>query len=163
MLTRRTVLLAAIATLVGAPCLHAGGKRDDQARLSIHFETESTDNPKMIMPQDIGGKTRYFSRASEITMRDVKAFKPFLPADGGGETGVVLILKPSATQRLAGMTHMHQGRHWIVQLNGRVVDFALIDQPIDDGVVVVWKGVTAADIDSLDKTIPRVGQAKKAK
>lgn len=160
---RPAVWLAVFATLFGAPLLHAGGKKDDKARVSIHFETESTDNPKMIMPQEIGGKTRYFSRTSEISIKDVKAFKPFLPADGGGETGVILVLKPGAVGRLSGMTNMNQGRYWIVQLNGRVVDSAIIDKPVDDGVVVVWKGVTAADIESLDKTIPRVGQAKKAK
>lgn len=160
---RPAVWFAIFATLFGAPQLHAGGKKDDKARVSIHFETESTDNPKMIMPQEIGGKTRYFSRTSELSIKDVKAFKPFLPADGAGETGVILVLKPGAVGRLSGMTNMNQGRYWIVQLNGRVVDSAIIDKPVDDGVVVVWKGVTAADIESLDKTIPRVGQAKKAK
>ena len=163
MIVRPVVLLALVATLLGAPMVLAGGKKDDKARMSIHFETEATDNPKMILPQEIGGKTRFFRRTSEISIKDVKAFKPFVPEDGGGETGVILVLKPGAVERLKGMTHINQGRYWIVQLNGRVIDSAIIDKPVEDGVVVVWKGVTAADIESLDKTIPRVGQAKKAK
>lgn len=163
MFVRPVVLFAALATLLGTPTLKASGRKDDKARMSIHFETEATDNPKMILPKEIGGKTRFFSRTSEISMKDIKAFKPFVPEDGGGDTGVILMLKPGAVERLSGMTHMNQGRYWIVQLNGRIVDSAIIDKPVEDGVVVVWKGVTAADIESLDKTIPRVGQAKKAK
>ena len=51
----------------------------------------------------------------------------------------------------------------ITQLNGRVVDGVLIDRQIDDGQLVIWKGVTLADVATLDKALPRTGEDKKKK
>ncbi|MDP3849277.1 MAG: hypothetical protein Q8Q59_02155 [Luteolibacter sp.] len=146
------------------PAVLAGGSAANDVSVSFHMETESTDNPKMIFPQETNGQTRYFRRVSEVGAKDVLSFSPF-PADAGGEFGVVFRLKENAARRLAAVTSANQGRYLIAKLNGRVVDGVLIDKQVDDGLVVIWKGVTLADIAILDDGLPRIGQegAKKKK
>ena len=37
----------------------------------------------------------------------------------------------------------------------------IIDQPINDGVLVVWKGITLADLSIFDKSTKRSGEDDK--
>jgi hypothetical protein len=149
------VLMMLVTAL--CPAAFAGGKADNKASISVHMETESTDNPKMIFPQEISGQTRYFRRVPEIATKDVIAFSPF-PSDAGGDYGVVFKLKDSASRRLAAVTSANQGRWMIIMINGRAVDGVLIDKQVDDGVVVAWKGANLADIAVFDDSLPRIGQ-----
>lgn len=162
MLSRFTVLLLAIIALI--PCVHAAGKRDDKASVSFHLETDAGDNPKMIFQQvQANGQTRYFRRMPEISTKDVFSFSPF-PADDGSY-GLVFRLKPNAARRLSALTSANQGRWLSSMINGRMVDGVLIDQQVDDGMAVIWKGATRADIALFDAQFPRIGQenAKKKK
>lgn len=139
-----------------APNLLAGGKKQDKSSVSFHMETEATDNPKMIFPQLANGKTRYFRRMPEISSKDVVSFNPF-PSDVGEDYGILFKLKENAVNRLAAITNASQGRWMIAQVNGRVVDGVLIDKQVNDGYIVIWKGVTLADVNLLDKSFPRLG------
>lgn len=152
------MLLLALSSAV-----FASGKKDDKASVSFHMETENTENPKMIFPQLANGQTRYFHRTPEVNLKDIESFTPFPSEMGGDDYGIVFKLKNNAGNRLAAITNANQGRWMITQLNGRVVDGVLIDQQIDDGQLVIWKGVTIADIDALDKALPRTGQDGKKK
>jgi len=139
------------------PVVSAGGKADNKASVSVHLETEGTDNPKMIFPQQVGSQTRYFRRVPEVGAKDVISFSPF-PSDAGGDYGVVFKLKDNASRRLAAVTSANQGRWLLIMINGRAVDGVVIDRQVDDGVVVAWKGVNLADIAVLDDSMPRIGQ-----
>lgn len=152
--------LAMIVVLALVPPVFAGGKKENKASITFHMETEGTDNPKMIFPQMANGQTRYFRRTSEVSIKDVTAFSTF-PAEGGAGFGLVLKLKPNAVNRLAALTSANQGRWLISQVNGRAVDGVLIDKPVNDGFIVIWKGVNDADIAILDKELPRIGAEKK--
>ncbi len=156
-------LAALLLTLVLAftASAYAGGKKNNKASITFHMETEGTDNPKMIFPQLANGQQRFFRRMPEIATKDIESFSPF-PSEVG-EYGLALKLKRPAANRLAAITNANQNRWMITQLNGRVVDGILIDKQIDDGVLVVWKGVTLADIDVLDKVLPRTGEMNKKK
>ena len=57
----------------------------------------------------------------------------------------------------------HQGKFLLTQVNGRVVDGVWIDKQVDDGMLIVWKGITNGDIKLLDKVLPRIGAKDKAK
>ena len=140
-----------------APAVFAAGKAGNKATVSFHMETESTDNPKMIFPKEANGRTRYFRRVPEISVKDVAAFSPF-PSEAGGDFGVVFQLKENAARRLAAITNVNQGRWLLAMINGRAVDGVLIDKQIDDGAVVIWQGATLADIALFDASLPRIGQ-----
>ena len=158
--------LAALLTMLVfafTPAALASGKAENKASLSLHVQAEATDNPKMIFAQLANGKTQYFRRMPEFTTKDVASFSPF-PSDAGGDDyGIVFKLKDTAAKRLAAISNINQGRWMIAQVNGRVVDGVLIDKQIDDGLVVVWKGVALADVNVFDAALPRIGQVGKKK
>lgn len=160
----RIKALTALFLLCLAPMAVAGGKNEDTPVISFHIETEATDNPKMIFPQQMeDGKTRYFRRLSDVSSKDVAAFGPF-PDDFGGETyGIALQLKPAAARRLSAVTAINTGKWMVARVNGRVVDAVVIDKQIDDGYLIIWRGVTLAEINVYDKTVPRIGASEAEK
>lgn len=139
----------------------AGGDKKI-AQISFHVETEANDNPKMIFPHELAGKQRYFRRMPEISSKDFVSFNPF-PAEDQASYGVMILLKESSGKRLTAVTTTDQGKYMVCQAFGRVVDAVLIDQPVSDRVIVVWKGLTLDEIRELDKVLPRVGQEKEKK
>lgn len=153
----RIKTLAALAFLCLAPTAMAGGKADDAPVISFHMETEATDNPKMTFPLQVGGQLRYFRLLSDISSRDVAAFGPF-PDNLGGETyGIALQLKPAAARRLSAVTAVSQGKWLVARVNGFPRDAVVIDKQIDDGFLIIWKGVTLQEINTYDKIAPRIG------
>jgi hypothetical protein len=159
----RLAALLMMLALALSQTVSAAGKKGDKASVSFHMETEATDNPKMIFPQEANGHTRYFRRMPEVSTKDIASFSPFPSDAGGGDYGIVFILKENAAKRLGAVTNMNPGRWLISQLNGRVVDGVLVDKPVNDGRLVIWKGATLADIALFDEQLPRIGQQGKKK
>ncbi len=151
-----------MTVLVLAPPLFASGKKENKASVTFHIETEASENPKMIFPQVVGEQTRYFRRMPEIGMKDIVSFSPF-PSDVGEGFGIVFRLKSNAVNRFAAITAANQGRWLISQVNGRAVDGVIIDKQVNDGFIVIWKGVTLADVELLDEQLPRADEANKKK
>ena len=131
--------LFAVVLLALCPGLtaHAGGKKGDKTGISFHIQAEPTDNPKMIFSQMTNGKQLVYRRNPEIMTKDIMAFNPFPSQDGEGY-GALLQLKPSAKNR----------------------DAVIIDRQVDDGYVVIWKGIGKAEIDAFDAMVPRIGEKK---
>lgn len=153
-----SLLAVAFALLLSPPAL-AGGKKETMAGIAFHMETDPIDNPKMTFPQFVDGKERTFRRVPEISAKDIAAFNPFPSQDGQGY-GVLLKLKGGPTNRLAGVTANNIGRWMIARVNGRIVDGVIVDQQIDDGELVIWKGLSLAEVKGMDKKIPRIGEKK---
>lgn len=158
----RVAVFAALIASALMPATFAAGKKENKASITFHMETAETDNPKMIFPQLANGKTRYFLRSPEFNNKDIASFATF-PSTVGDDYGLVLTLKPGLSNRLAAVTNSNVGRWMISQLNGRVVDGVMIDKQVDDGRLIIWKGVTIADINILDKELPRTGAVGKKK
>jgi len=154
------IMMTLIAVL--SPVAHAGGKADHKAAISVHLETENSENPKMIFQQEIGGKSRYFRRMPEASAKDILAFSPF-PSEADGDFGVMFQLKDNVARRFSAITSSNQGSWLVISVNGRLVDGVLIDKQIDDGIIVAWKGVTLADVAIFDETLPRIGQVGQKK
>lgn len=160
-MNRRTFALIFSAALGLVPVAAlAGGKAGESAKLSFHLETDQNENPKMIFPELVNGKVRVFRRMSEVSEKDIESFNPF-PASDGATYGLTLKLKAAGARRLAAVTATNPDRWLVARVNGRSVDGVLIDRQINDGVLIVWKGVTAQDIKMFDKLAPRIGETKK--
>jgi hypothetical protein len=155
----RFAALLMLAVLVLVPTAFASGKKENKASITFHMETEATDNPKMIFPQLANGQRRFFRRMPEISTKDIVSFNPF-PSEAG-DYGIVVRLKSNAAARLSAVTNANQGKWMISQVNGHVVNGFFIDKQVDDGVLVIWQGVTLADITLLDEELPRAGDKKK--
>ena len=154
----RWILLALFSSVT---LVSAGGDKKI-AQVSFHVETEATENLNMIFPHDLMGKERYFRRMPEISSKDFVSFNPF-PSDDQTSYGVLIRLKDSAGKRLTAVTTAEQGKYMVCQAFGRVVDAVMIDQPVNDRVIVIWKGLTLDEIRELDKVMPRIGDEKKKK
>lgn len=152
----------ALLALVLTPVAKAGGKAGEMGMVTFHLETEEGGNPKMVFPQMDDGKQRWFSRTPEISMNDMVAFRPF-PSGDGDEYGIVFQLKDGAKRRLNALSVAHQGKYLLAQANGRVVDGVVIDKPVDDGLIVIWKGLSEDDVKLFDKALPRIGDDGKKK
>lgn len=161
MSTRLAFLALSFLVVLAAP-LHAGGSAKEVGTVSFHLETDATDNPKMIFPLDVSGRTHYFRRVPEISGKDVTAFSPF-PSGVGEDFGVALQLKPNASNRLAAIANANQGRWLAAAVNGRFVDGVIIDKPVNDGYIIIWKGISLAEVNQLDKVMPRIAPAKEKK
>lgn len=153
------ILLSLALLLAAALPLSAGGKRGDDAGIAFHIETSANDNPKMIFQQLVDGQQRAFRLVPEVGTRDIASFNPFPSQDGQGY-GLLLKLKPGVHNRLAAITATNIDKWMVARVNGRIVDGVLIDQQINDGELVIWKGVALAEIQALDKKLPRVGEKK---
>jgi hypothetical protein len=127
--------------------------------LTFHLQAEEGDNPKMTFPQLTAGKQLVFRRLPEVGTRDIASFNAFPSRDGDGY-GLLLQLKPGAVNRISAVTNMSQGRWLLAMVNGRTADAVLIDKPVNDGQLVIWKGVSEAEVAQLDQTLPRIGEAK---
>jgi hypothetical protein len=150
-------------SVVFSSALQAAGKAGNKAGLSFHIETDTNDNPKMIFPYTLGnGQKRYFRRLPEVSTKDVASYSPF-PSDTRDGYGAVFRLRDSAGRRLAALTNINQGKWLVAQVNGRIVDAVFIDQQINDSILVVWKGITLADIEIFDKSTKRSGEDGKKK
>ena len=154
-----TALLAFAALLVIAPPAVAGGKKK-AARISFHMETAGTDNPKMIFPHEVFGKQRFFRRVPDISSKDLVAFSPF-PAGDQASYGAIFQLKNAAQRRLAAVTADNIGKWFVCMACGRIVDGVLVDQPINDGAVVIWRGLSLEEVKEMEKAMPRIGEKKK--
>lgn len=157
------VALTAMMVMAFAPAATAGGKKQPKLSVTFHMETEATDNPKMIFPQMTNNQRRFFRRVPEIGTRDIVSYNPFPSEFGDGDFGAVFQLKGNVAGRLAAITNANQGRWMISQVNGRVVDGVMIDRQISDGKLVIWKGLTLADVALLDEELGRTGDLGKKK
>jgi hypothetical protein len=138
----------------------AGGNKGKKVSISFHIETEESDNPKMIFPQQIMGQQRFFRRIPELSSKDYVAFSPF-PSEDQASYGVVLQLKDHARRRLATITQISSGKWLVCQAFGQLVDAVMIEKPVDDGVIVIWSGLSIEQIQMMDESLPRIGQKKK--
>lgn len=152
-------LLTLVLVAASALPAMAGGKKQQMAGLAFHLETEPGENPKMVFTQFVSNKERVFRRVPEVTAKDVAAFNPFPSQDGQGY-GVLLKLKQGASNRLAGITAANTGKWMIARVNGRIVDGVRIDQQVTDGEMVIWKGLSLAEVNAMDKELPRIGERK---
>ncbi|MEI6175718.1 MAG: hypothetical protein WCS43_02400 [Verrucomicrobiota bacterium] len=126
------------------------------------METDENENPKMTFKQLANGQTRFFRRMPEFSTKDIVSFSPF-PSEVGEGYGVIFKLKDNAARRLSAITNVNQGRWMIAQVNGRIVDGVFIDKQVDDGALVIWKGVTLQDVTLFDTSLPRIGEEGKKK
>lgn len=159
----RIAALVALLTLVVTPLGHAGGKAGEMAMVSFHLETDAAGaTKKNAVSQMDDGKERFFLRTPEITLKDVAAFSPF-PSGTEDQYGLVFQLKDPAKRALNVLSLTAQGKYLLAQANGRFVDGVLIDKPVEDGIIVIWKGITTEEVKHFDKILPRIGAKDKAK
>jgi len=146
-----------ILAFVFAFILPAGamGPKIPNASVTFHIEGSKNDNPKMIFPYKAPGGMKYFERLPVCATKEIVSYKPF-PAEDGS-TGAVFTYNQVGANRLAARTTQSQGKWLMALINGTPTDVVLIDKPVRDGKIVIWKGLKQRDLDLIDLTIRREG------
>ncbi|HAT18613.1 MAG TPA: hypothetical protein DCS85_00500 [Verrucomicrobiales bacterium] len=138
--------------------LAAAGKKAPDLSVSFHLQAEPGD--RRAFKQLTAGKEVLFSKSAEISTKDIVAFRSF-PADDGNSYGIVFQLNKMASNRLRNMSTAHQDKLLLAVVNGQVRDAVLIDKPVNDGLVVIWKWVSLAEVKLADQHVPRIGEDPK--
>ncbi len=147
--------------LLGLSSAFAAGRKDIKTSFTFHIQDSGgTESKKLIFSQLTAGQNISYRVIPALATKDIVAFKSF-PSDDGSTFGVVLQLKPSAASRLASLSTANQGSWLLAQANGRVVDAVQIDRPVSDGQLIIWKSMTAQEIELLDKEFPQIGEDPK--
>jgi len=148
-------ILAVSALCVGA------GKKYQLYLVTFHLEGEQTDNPKMITPVKLGSEHRqyYFSKIPTFTDHDIEWFYPFNSRDGKS-FGTAFKLKDHAATELKGVCLTNQGKLLGARISDAQIQAVVIDRPIDDGVIVVWQGLSQDHLKQFRKRFPHVDDFK---
>lgn len=143
--------------LVVLCCLTISGARKPSLAVSFHLEGDQLEGNKMVQPIKLGTPPQvyYFRRSPELTHRHIKGYYPFL-ANDGSSFGAAFKLNQNGTDALATISTVSQGRKLLTVLNSEPVDFIVLDQPVRDGYIVVWGGLTKADLAQFDKHFDRI-------
>lgn len=134
------------------------GNKISTNRITFHLQGNKKDGAKRAFPLPVYGKEVHFRRTPDITSKDLLAFKPFPAEDGSW--GATFYLKKAPTQRLTAITTKNQKTWFATMLNTRPIDCVYIDKPVLDGKIVVWQGLTRADIARFTMKIPYPGDSK---
>jgi hypothetical protein len=46
-------------------------------------------------------------------------------------------------------------------MNGQAMGVVRVDKPVNDGMLVIWSGVTLKEVRQYDLLLPRIGEDKK--
>lgn len=158
-MSRILLLLLPLLTLVFTSC------QTDKPTftLSVHSESSEMESPRSIMPDLIGNPPRkvILARSPEFSHSNIAAYHSF-PADNGNGNGVALKLDFKGTQALELVTRMRQGEILRSIVNGRGVDYVVIDRPITDGIFTIWEGIADEVIAEMAKKYPTITGMKSA-
>ncbi|MGK0188887.1 MAG: hypothetical protein ACI9R3_004701 [Verrucomicrobiales bacterium] len=159
MKTRRSILTILLAaSLLPAFALpvsvNASGRKKGDFFVSFHVEGDKSEGERRVAEDVVNGRQVYFKRMPVVTHKDMRGYWPF-PADDG-TWGAAFKLSSSGQRRLntAGLTE--RKRLMRVVVNMRKVDVLYIDEAPEDGMIVVWKGLTEEELKKLEKKMPQL-------
>lgn len=152
-MSSRPLFALALAGLVLCSCQTS----KDKFTISVHAQGSEMESPRAIMPDLVGNPPRkvILKRAPEFSQNQIAAFHSF-PADNGNGYGVALKLDFKGTQALELVTRMRGGEILRTLVNGKPVDYVVIDRPISDGIFVIWEGVPEEVVKEMGKKYPSI-------
>lgn len=123
--------------------------------ITFHAQADDMDPKKTMFPIQIEGKHMMFKIVPEVSQQNIAAFHPF-DSDTGNGKGVAMQLDFRGRSSLEMVTRTRQGQCLLAMVNGKPVDYVVVDQVIDNGLLTVWQGVTDDIIKQMDKKYPRI-------
>jgi hypothetical protein len=146
----RAVPLLVIALLP----LVMGFSKKPTFTISFHAEADEMDMKKSMFPMQIEGRQMLFKIVPEFSQQNVVAFHPF--DSETGDKGVALQLDFRGRGALEMVTRTRRGQFLLAMVNGKPVDYVVLDQVIDNGLITIWRGITDETIKGMDKKYPRI-------
>jgi hypothetical protein len=142
------VVLTLLLVLQPASPLRAGDGKQKHT-FAFHEEGVATDGENKVFPHPVAGTEKFFKMTPTITHMDFDGFVPFR-AEGGG-FGAAFVLSRHGKVKLDQLTTARQGAHILATVDMKPADVMVVDRPIKDGVIVLWKGLGPEHIQYLEK------------
>ena len=158
-MSRIIIALAFLFVLPAATM--AGGKKGAPVSVSFHIQGDAGEGNKLVFPFTTAGKKIHFRKHPEFASKDVIAFQSF-PSEDPSSYGLILQLNKVGRQRLASMSASNNGKFLLAMVNGTVRDAVLIDREVNDGLLVIWQRIGAAEVRAADLIMPKIGEDPKA-
>ncbi|MEN8773258.1 MAG: hypothetical protein ABF379_00630 [Akkermansiaceae bacterium] len=152
----RRLIFPLLAFAIAPTGAFAMGKRPEKNRITFHLQGEQTDGPKMVFPIPMGNKKRFFRKSPVTFSKEIVSLKHFITEDG--TYGATFSFNQPAAGRIAAITTQNQDKWLVAMLNGRPVDAVFIDKPVNDGKLVVWRGIKQVEIIRFEYAMPFTGE-----
>jgi hypothetical protein len=151
-------LAIGLLLILTAPLAPAKSKK---CTVRVHAQGNENDGSVFASPvtTPISGKTIFIEKIPIISEHDVSAFRPYAAANGS--FGVLLQLDDHGRLALDTLSVERRGGTLLIFVNGRVVTELLIDKRVSDGQIFIASGLTAADVESMQKTWRQIGAKKR--
>ena len=152
-------LAIGLLLILAAPLASAKPKK---CTVRLHAQGNENDGSVFTTPvtTPISGKNIFIEKIPVISEHDVSAYRPYPAASGS--FGVLLQLDEHGRLALDTLSVESRGSTLLVFINGRIVSEFFIDRRVSDGQIFIPFGLTAADMQSMQKSWPQIG-AKKSK
>lgn len=149
-------LIAALFCTIAVVCMGAGSKAKGYL-VTFHLEGDETDSAKFVSPVKLGSEHRqyYFRKMPSFTDRDIVWFYPFVSEDGQSY-GAAFRLADHKAQELTGITVANQGKLFGTRVMDAPLRAVIIDRPINDGIVVIWSGLSQNHVKLISTKITHV-------
>lgn len=155
-------LIIALAFFLALPAASiAGGKKGAPVSVSFHLQGDAGEGQKFVFPFKTAGQQIYYRKNPEFSLKDIIAFQSF-PSEDPSSYGLILQLNKVGRQRLASMSASNNGKFLLAMVNGTVRDAVLIDRQVNDGLLVIWQRIGAAEVRAADTLMPKIGEDPKA-
>jgi hypothetical protein len=144
-MTLRAAPLLAILLLP----LVMGFSKKPKFSVTFHAQAEDSDPKKTMFPMEIEGRSMLFKIVPEVSQANIVAIHPFDSPTNG--KGLALQLDSSGRNALELLTRTRQGECLVAMVNAKPVDYLIIDQVIDNGMITIWRGVPDEVITEMEK------------
>ena len=137
---------------VVVPEAWAAGRKEP---FTVTFHVQGDVNEGGFVQEDPSlGAGIYFRKVPVVTHQQMRAFTPFLSADGV-TYGAVFELNDVGAQRLATLQLTEQGKLLRAVVNGQPVDTLRVDSGGETGSIVIWRGLDEKMLKLFEKKLQR--------
>jgi hypothetical protein len=153
------LLLCLLSVLLLCPVSSLAMSRKAKYVITFHVQGDEMASPRSIFRQAIPGQEHpvIFEKVPMFSHMQVAAIHSF-PADDGQTLGLTLRLDFRGSNALGMVTRTRPGQLLLAMINGQPVDYVMIDGPISDGMITIWRGVPQECVDELAKKYPPISK-----
>jgi len=144
-------ILIPLIVLINPLSLPAGDGRPDHT-VSFHIEGREQDGPNRVFVETILGIEYFFNRIPDITHEHFASYYPFEARDGT-TLGAAFFLNEKGRNNLVQLSTVNLNTYLVTVVDSRAVHYVKIDRPINDGIIIVWRGLTPEIIEWFDKKL----------
>jgi hypothetical protein len=154
----RTWILAVMLGIFAMPLASAKSKH---CTIRVHVQANAKDGSVFATPMTtpLTGKNIFIEKIPTISEQDVTAFRTYQGT--GGSFGALLQLNDHGRLALETLSIERRGNTLLVLVNGRAVSEMVVDRRVSDGQIYIAAGLSAADIQSMEKDWPEIGAKKR--